>query len=129
MKGIDTMMNTSSSVRMTYVMALDNAINALANMPEMAETIEKLTALKVQTEKRNSADRKPTKTQTANLELQELVVEVLRNSDKAMTITEIMNADDTLGTLSNQKVAALVRGLGDRVIKTLDKRKAYFTLA
>lgn len=123
------MMNTSSSVRMTYVMALDNAINALANMPEMAETIEKLTALKVQTEKRNSADRKPTKTQTANLELQELVVEVLRNSDKAMTITEIMNADDTLGTLSNQKVAALVRGLGDRVIKTLDKRKAYFTLA
>lgn len=123
------MMNTTSSVRMTYVMALDNAINALANMPEMAETIEKLTALKVQTEKRNSADRKPTKTQTANLELQELVVEVLRNSDKAMTITEIMNADDTLGTLSNQKVAALVRGLGDRVIKTLDKRKAYFTLA
>ena len=123
------MMNTSSSVRMTYVMALDNAINALANMPEMAETIEKLTALKVQTEKRNSADRKPTKTQTANLELQELVIEVLRNSDKAMTITEIMNADDTLGTLSNQKVAALVRGLGDRVIKTLDKRKAYFTLA
>jgi len=129
MKGIDTMMNTSSSVRMTYVMALDNAINALANMPEMAETIEKLTALKVQTEKRNSADRKPTKTQTANLELQELVIEVLRNSDKPMTITEIMNADDTLGTLSNQKVAALVRGLGDRVIKTLDKRKAYFTLA
>lgn len=113
--------------KMTYVAALNYVLTNVADLP--ADVAEKLTALKDQTEKRNTAERKPTKTQVANIELQEVVAEVLRNSDKPMTITEMMKASDTLGTLSNQKVAALVRGLGDRVIKTLDKRKAYFTLA
>lgn len=114
--------------KMTYVAALTYAIENLSDAP--ADVIEKLSALKAQTEKRNASESKAVeKRKTADISLQDLVASVLRNSDKPMTITEIMNADATLGELSNQKVAALVRGMGDKVIKTIDKRKAYFSLA
>lgn len=113
--------------KMTYVAALTYAIENLTDAP--VDVIEKLSALKAQTEKRNSAERKPTKTQVANLTLAEKVAEVLRNADAPMTVTEIMNADEELSTLSNQKVSAIIRGMGDKITKTVDKRKSYFALA
>jgi hypothetical protein len=102
----------------------------LTNCPDLPEDVaEKLTALKAQTEKRNSAERKPTAKQVANLDLAEHVVEVLKVATAPMTVTEIMAQDDTLSALSNQKVSALIRGLGDRVVKTVDKRVSKFSLA
>ncbi len=125
--------------KMTYVAALTFAIDTLneqitasgcADWDEQAlAVIEKLTALKVQTEKRNSAERKPTKVQLENANLADVVTEVLTNTDKPMTITEIMAADERLSSLSNQKVSAIVRGMGDKIVKTTDKRKSYFALA
>lgn len=113
--------------KMTYVAALTYAIENLSNAP--VDVIEKLSALKAQTEKRNSAERKPTKTQLENANLADVVAEVLTNAAKPMTITEIMAADERLASLSNQKVSAIVRGMGDRIAKTTDKRKSYFALA
>lgn len=113
--------------KITYVAALSYAIENLVDAP--AEVIEKLSTLRMQTEKRNSAEKKPTKTQVANEAYGEMVLEVLRNSDKPLTITQIMDADETLGKLNNQKVSAVVRGLGDKVVKTIEKRKSYFALA
>ena len=57
---VDTM------TKMTYVAALSTAIAVLSADPAQAEVVAKLTALKEQTEKRNAADRKPTKAQVAN---------------------------------------------------------------
>lgn len=122
--------------KMTYVEALSNALSLLESNVgngfddfDVSATIEKLTALKAQTEKRNSAERKPTAKQVENASLAELVVEVLRNASEPLTVTEIMGRSDTLGSLSNQKVSALIRGLGARVVKTTDKRVSRFTLA
>lgn len=121
--------------KLTYVAALSNILS-IRNFLEqnvtdfdVAATLDRLTDLMNQTEKRNSAEKKPTKTQLANAEYGQMVLEVLRNADKPMTITEIMDADTTLGQLNNQKVSAVVRGLGDQVVKTIEKRKSYFSLA
>ena len=111
--------------KMTYVDALNIALNA--DLPE--EVKEKLTALRDQTAKRNSGERKPTKTQMANVTLGEKVLAILRDAGKPVTVTELMALDEELGGLSNQKVSAILRGLGDKVVKTTDKRKSYFTVA
>lgn len=113
--------------KMTYVAALSYAIENLTNAP--ADVLEKLTALKEQTEKRNSADRKPTKAQKMNVELAEVVAEVLTNAGKPLTVTEVMQADERLAGLSNQKVTAVIRSMGDRITKVPDKRVNRFTLA
>lgn len=122
---VDTM------TKMTYVAALSTAIAVLSADPAQAEVVEKLTALKEQTEKRNSADRKPTKAQLANEALKAKVAEVLPTLPGKMTVTEVMAADAELADLSNQKVAALLRGLvtDGKAIRTEDKRKAYFSRA
>jgi sugar-specific transcriptional regulator TrmB len=113
--------------KMTYVAALNYVLTNVADLPE--DVAEKLTALKEQTEKRNAADRKPTKRQIENADLAEKVVEVLANAADPLTVTEIMGRDETLAALSNQKVSALIRGLGARVVKTVDKRVSKFSLA
>lgn len=111
--------------KMTYVNALDVAINAVADNAEVAE---KLTALRAQIAKKNSAERKPTKTQVANDALREQIVTLLKASAAEMTASEIA---DAFG-VSNQKVTALMTRLieDDVVIRTVGKnRKAYFKVA
>lgn len=113
--------------KMTYVAALNYVLTNVADLPE--DVTEKLTALRDQTEKRNTADRKPTKAQVANEALKARVLEVL-TADPA-TVTEIMARDAELGALSNQKVSALVNALVDegRAVKSVEKRKSYFARA
>lgn len=111
--------------KMTYVAALNFAIENLTD----AAVVEKLTALRDQQVKRNSGERKPTKAQLQNVELSEVVREVLTNAGKALTITEIMQSDERLSGLSNQKVTAVVRSMGDAIVKVPDKRVNRFQLA
>lgn len=131
-------MNTTNNTKVTYSIALSEVTAILTAMRDnstyeptidLNEIINKVDALKAQVDKRNTAERKPTKTQVANVALSERVIEVLRNTDEKLTITQIMDADPVLSELNNQKVSALVRGLGDRVVKTVEKRKSYFQLA
>ena len=95
------------TTKMTYVSALSYVLENVTDLP--AEVAEKLTALKAQTEKRNSAERKPTKAQVLNEQLKAQVLEVL--TDEPATVTEIMGKAPALSELSNQKVSALVHGL------------------
>ena len=113
--------------KMTYVKALEVAMNCEALS---AEVREKLEALKVQQEKRNSGEKKPTKVQQANEGVKAHVLEVLTTCDKPVTVSELMQADEELSQLSNQKVASLVRQLVEagKVQRLEEKRKAYFTL-
>jgi hypothetical protein len=113
--------------KMTYVAALNYVLENVTDLPEAVA--DKLTALKAQTEKRNAADRKPTKAQMANEVLKGKVLEVL--TAEPATVTDLMGRDAELGALSNQKVSALVNALVDegKAVKTVEKRKSYFARA
>lgn len=112
---------------MTYSDALANAL-ALEGLNEDTRTT--LTALRASIEKKNTADRKPTATQTANGNIKAEILAVLADGT-ARTVTEIMSAVPTLNGASNQKASALVRQLVEdgAVKRELVKRKAYFSLA
>ena len=109
---------------LTDVDALNVALSA--DLPEDVKA--KLTALRDQTAKRNSAERKPTKAQVANEALKEQVLAVL--TAESATVTDIMGKSDALSALSNQKVSALVNALVEdgKAVKEVLKRKSYFRL-
>ena len=74
----------------------------------------------------------PTKAQKANVELVEKVYDILAASDVAMTATEIFNvavANEVEGITSNQKVSALLKMLGDRIVKETNGKKSTFKVA
>ena len=109
--------------KMTYVSALDVAINAVSD----DAVVEKLTALRAQIAKKNSAERKPTKAQVANDALRGQIVDYLGGQTEGKTAGEIA---DAFG-VSNQKVTALMGKLLEdgAVVREVVKRKAYFKVA
>lgn len=111
--------------KMTYAQALEVAISVTDG-----EVKERLEALKASIEKRNSADRKPTKTQEANEAIKAEILEFMADGDK-YTVTDIMGGVASLNGASNQKAASLVRQLKDSgaLVREEIKRKAYFHIA
>lgn len=71
---------------------------------------------------------KPTKTQEENAKIMEVIVSCL--TSKPATIGEIQKRNEELGTLSNQKMSALLKKLveAEKAEKVMDKKKAYFKL-
>lgn len=117
----------TNTAKMTYVAALTYALEN-CQMPE--EVRDKLDSLRAQQMKRNSADKKPTKTQQANANLREVVLNVLRETGSPMTVTEVFNAmSENPEVASTQKVSALMRQLllEGKVVKTTEKRVSYFS--
>ena len=80
--------------------------------------------------KANSKSKKEKANDAENIRLSDLILEVLLNSEKALTISEIMVKNDDLGALSNQKVSALMKKLvdGGQVVKTVNKGRSYFSV-
>lgn len=80
--------------------------------------------------KKNSADKKPTAQQTANEGIKAAIVEAME-PNRLYTVTELQKSVEACADLSNQRVSALLRQLKDEgaVIRTEDKRKAYFSKA
>jgi predicted transcriptional regulator len=117
--------------KMTNKKALEIAIDLMyAQENPDREAIEKLENILYQTNKKNSASRKPTATQVANEGLKTDIIAFLSDGKRA-TVTEIMKGVASLSGLSNQKVSAIVRQLKEDgvVIRTEEKRKVYFYLA
>ena len=81
-------------------------------------------------EKKNSGEKKPTAQQVANDAIRK---EILDNmvEGKQYTITDIIKEIPACADLTNQRVSALMRQLIEdkMVVRTEDKRKAYFSLA
>ena len=104
---------------MTYVTAIESALNG--NVTD--EVREKLEALKAQLEKRNSRERKPSKTQVANASLKEDILAFINGGD-AVRAMDVANRFD----ISGQKASALLKQLvdGGAVEKYAEKRVTYF---
>ena len=72
----------------------------------------------------------PTATQKANVELKDKIVEVLATCPNPVTVTELLGTQDLQG-FTNQKISALLSQLvkENKVVRTSDKKKAFFTIA
>lgn len=105
--------------KMTYAIALDTAINAVSDV----EVKEKLEALKAQLAKRNSADRKPTKSQVANEALKEKMISFLETNG-AKRAGEVASEFGIEG----QKASALLNALAkaERIERFVEKRVTFF---
>ena len=79
-----------------------------------------------------------TKTQKENLVVAEMLVEELAKVNKPITITDLMNASDTIqnytlengNKLTNQKISAIFKQLVENktIVKVVDKKKSYFSI-
>ena len=80
-------------------------------------------------EKKNSAEKKPTAQQIANDGIKTAILAGMK-PNRLYTITEIQKEIPECAELSNQRVSALIRQMvGNEIVRTEDKRKAYFSLA
>ena len=77
--------------------------------------------------KKNSAEKKPTAQQTANDVVKTAILNGMERN-RIYTVTEVIKEIPECAELTNQRVSALLRQLKDegKVIRTEDKRKAYF---
>ena len=114
MKEVDTM---------TYVDALNVAIATLSD----AEAVEKLSALRDQYVKRASAERKPTAKQTENAGIKTQILGELE-ADVLYTAGDVAKLFEGLTV---QRVSALLTQLVNdgALVKTVDKRKSFYSLA
>ena len=103
----------------------------IKNIPEVAENADLVAFIDHEIEllnRKSSKSGKPTKTQIENEGIKAVIAEVLADADASMTVTEML-ADDRLNGYTNQKISALLRGMGDKVVKTVDKKVSRFALA
>ena len=78
--------------------------------------------------KKNSAEKKPTAQQVANDGIKSAILDGMEENH-LYTITELQKSIPECAELSNQRISALVRQMvaDGAVIRTEDKRKAYFS--
>ena len=107
--------------------------NALLNMAEVKANPDMVAFIEHELEllaKKNSADKKPTAQQTANEGIKSAILEGMEDNH-LYTVTELQKSIPECAELSNQRVSALLRQMKDDglVVRTEDKRKAYFSKA
>ena len=105
-----------------------NEIIALAKANDREDIVE-FAEGRIAVLDKKSASKKPTKTQEENEVLKGVILATLTN--EGVTVTELQGKADELSALSNQRVSALLRQMvtDGKVVKTVDKKKSYFSLA
>ena len=114
----------------TYVSALSTAIENPSALS--AEEVAKLTALRESLIKRNATkSTKPTKSQVENAGFKTAIAEYLSMVEGGKTIAEINKGCKAVAELSSQRLSAIVTQMvnAGTVVRTVEKRKAYFSLA
>lgn len=108
---------------------------AMAKGEEVTVTADEIVAfaeheVELLDKKAGTKSKKETANEAENARLMGVIVDTLTESDKAMTVSELMTANAELGELSNQKVSALMKKLvdGGTVKKSTDKRKSVFSI-
>lgn len=87
--------------------------------------------LELLAKKNSSESKKPTAQQVANQSIQKAILDEMAKTRKQYTITDLIKTVPECADLTNQRVSALVKQLVDtgHVVRTEDKRKAYFSIA
>lgn len=80
--------------------------------------------------KKNSAEKKPTAQQVANDAVKTAIIESMERN-RLYTVTEVIKSVPACADMTNQRVSALLRQMVDAgtIVRTEEKRKAYFQLA
>lgn len=123
------MANTSKMTKATAWGIVKGIVEA-SNHPQTAELVAKIDNELTLLAKKNSAEKKPTAQQVANDSVKQAIIDGMEHG-VPYTITDIIKSVPACAELTNQRVSALMRQLKDagEVVRTEDKRKAYFTLA
>ena len=105
-----------------------NEVIALAEQNGRDDLVEFAKGRIALLDKKASA-KKPTKTQEENVAIKDEIMSVL--TEEGVTVSDLQSKSDVLGSLSNQRVSALLRQLvvEGQVVKTVDKKKSFFSLA
>ena len=110
----------------------DNFAKVLEFIPvenvELVEFIQKeIDALEKKSNTKSKAEKEK---QAQNEELKNTLLRVLGSLDEPVSVTQLMEYEEFAG-LSNQKISALLRQmkLEGTVVRTEEKKKAYFSLA
>ena len=122
------MSNPTSSVRKPTKKQM---FTALLAMPGLSQEQKDFIQHEIDLlEKKNSGEKKPTATQVANEALKVAIVEAVE-PNRQYTVTEMIKEIPALADLTNQKVSPLANQLVEegKLIKTVDKRRSYFSLA
>ena len=116
---------STSKITKAQKYAMLRAIPAVAENAMLVEFIDHELEL---LSKKNSAEKKPTAQQTANEGIKTAILNGME-SGKAYTITDLIKSVPECADLTNQRVSALMRQMVESgaVVRTEDKRKAYFT--
>ena len=106
-----------------------NQLKAIAEVAENADLVAFIDH-EIELLDKKSANKKPTKTQEQNEALKEVILSVL-SPDEGMTASEVLASSEEFAGMSNQKITTLLTQLKNeqRIIKTVDKKRALFTLA
>ena len=110
---------------MTYVEALDVSINLVDD-----EVAEKLTALKEQLSKKHSSASNDKKRAESDARAEQ-VYAALAEMDEPVTASDLvtLTSNEEVSSYSIPRVAALLRKLGDRVVKEQKGKKTYYSVA
>lgn len=112
------------SEKVTYLSAVEYAIDNLTDAP--ADVVERLTALRESLFKRAHAERKPTKAQVAAAEARDGIPAVMEKG-VLYTATDIGKLFGQSSQWAAPKLSALEKS--GVLVKTVDKRKTYYSLA
>ena len=106
--------------------------NALLSLSEVQANADLVAFIEHEIElldKKNSGEKKPTAQQTANESIKAAIVAGM-TPNRLYTVSEIQKEISECAELSNQRISALLRQMiGKEIVRTEDKRKAYFSLA
>ena len=99
---------------------------AIANGLEMTNEVKAFLLYRAEKSKKNGGSSKPTKAQIEMTEVtMPLVLNKLAEIGRPVQVGELVKALD----LSSQKITSALTKLGDKVVRTTDKGKAFYTVA
>jgi hypothetical protein len=117
---------------MTKSELFKNAIAYIEGNPCEASPVELIEGLSHEIElleRKAATPRKPTKTQVENEAIKARILDFLATVERA-TVKEVILLAEGCDGLSSQKVTALLSQMvGKEVVRTVEKKVAYFSLA
>ena len=107
-----------------------NALLAIvsASAPDNAEMLTAFINHEIELIENKRSSAKPTKTQTENIAILDIICNHLAEIGKPMTISEMQKTFPDLAEYSCQKLSAILNH-SDRIVKTTEKKKSYFSVS